>query len=57
MTLADAVGQYVDYNQAIGMRFQVDAGMLRAFHRQTGDVDLAVSRPTWSLPFCSPVTR
>lgn len=23
------------------MRFQVDAGMLRAFHRQTGDVDLA----------------
>ena len=40
MTLVQAVAKYVDYNQAIGMRFQVDAGMLRAFHRQTGDVDL-----------------
>ena len=54
MTLADAVAQYVDYNQSIGMRFQVDAGMLRAFHRQTGNVDLAAVSADMVAAFLQP---
>ncbi len=54
MTLAQAVATYVDYNQAIGMRFQVDAGMLRAFHRQTGDVDLAAVSADMVAAFLQP---
>ena len=54
MTLVQAVAKYVDYNQAIGLRFQVDAGMLRAFHRQTGDVDLAAVSADMVAAFLQP---
>ncbi len=54
MTLADAVVQYVDYNQSIGMRFQVDAGILRAFHRQTGDVALVAVSADMVAAFLQP---
>ena len=54
MTLADAVVKYIDYHQSIGMRFQVDAGMLRAFHRQTGDVDLAAVAADQVAAFLQP---
>ena len=57
MTLADAVGQYVDYNQSIGMRFQVDAAILQAFHRQTGDIDLAAVSPVMVAAFLEPRHR
>ncbi len=45
MTLGDAITKYVDYNQSIGMRFQVDAALLKAFHRHAGEVDLAAIAP------------
>ena len=54
MTLADAVVTYIDYHQSIGMRFQVDAGMLRAFHRQTGDVHLAAVSADQVAAFLQP---
>ena len=57
MTLADAVVQYIDYNQAIGMRFQVDAVLLRAFHHQAGEVDLAAVSPDMIAAFLQPRHR
>ena len=45
MTLGHAIAQYVDFNQSIGMRFQVDAALLRAFHRHAGEVDVAAVSP------------
>ena len=54
MTLTDAVVTYIDYHQSIGMRFQVDAGMLRAFHRQTGDVHLAAVSADQVAAFLQP---
>lgn len=41
MTLGDAITKYVDLKQSMGMRFQAERRILRAFHRQVGDVRLA----------------
>jgi integrase/recombinase XerD len=41
MTLADAITQYVDLKQSMGMRFQTERRLLQAFRRQVGDVPLA----------------
>ncbi len=40
MTLADAIATYVDLKQSMGMRFRNERYILKALHRQVGDVDL-----------------
>jgi site-specific recombinase XerD len=40
MTLADAITNYVDLKQSMGMRFRSERGILKALHRHVGDVDL-----------------
>ena len=40
MTLADAIANYVDLKQSMGMRFRNERCILKALHRQVGDVDL-----------------
>lgn len=40
MTLADAITNYVDLKQSMGMRFRSERGILNALHRHVGDVDL-----------------
>jgi site-specific recombinase XerD len=40
MRLADAIAHYVEVKQAMGMRFRNERYILRAFHRQVGDVQL-----------------
>ncbi len=57
MTLGDAITKYVDYNQSIGMRFQVDAAILTAFHRHAGDVDLTAISPDVVAAFLQPRHR
>ncbi len=57
MTLGDAITTYVDYNQSIGMRFQVDAALLKAFHRHAGEVDLAAISPDVVAAFLQPRDR
>lgn len=41
MRLADAITQYVDLKQSMGMRFRNECQVLQAFHRQVGDLHLA----------------
>ncbi|MGH9204679.1 MAG: tyrosine-type recombinase/integrase, partial [Vicinamibacterales bacterium] len=57
MTLGQAIATYVDVNQSVGMRFQVDAGMLRAFHRHAGERDLAAISPDLVVAFLQPRQR
>lgn len=55
--LADAIAHYIDLNQSMGMRFHVDAAMLKAFHRHAGDVDLAAITPEVIVAFLQPRHR
>lgn len=57
MTRADAIAKYVDLNQSMGMRFHVDAAMLKAFYRHVGDVDLAGIAPDVVVAFLQPRRR
>ena len=57
MTLGDAITRYVTFNQSVGMRFQVDAGLLKAFHRHAGEVDLAAISPAVVAAFLQPRHR
>src|SRR3970282_1834538 len=57
MRLADAIATYVALNQSMGMRFHVDAAMLKAFHRHVGDVDLAGISPDVVVAFLQPRRR
>jgi site-specific recombinase XerD len=57
MRLGDAIALYIDFNQSIGMRFQVDAAILTAFHRHAGDVDLAAISPDVVAAFLQPRHR
>lgn len=57
MTLGHAIAQYVDFNQSMGMRFQVDAALLRAFHRHAGEVDVAAVSPDVLATFLQPNDR
>ncbi len=41
MSLADAITQYVDLKQSMGMRFRNERQILQAFHRHVGDVHVA----------------
>jgi integrase len=56
MTLSSVIAAYVDLNQSMGMRFQVDTGLLRAFQRHTGDIDLAAITPDLICAFLQPRT-
>jgi integrase/recombinase XerD len=40
MTLADAIANYVDLKQSMGIRVRSERGILKALHRHVGDVDL-----------------
>lgn len=57
MTLVDAIARYLDLNQAVGMRFQVDEAILKAFHRHAGEVDLAAISPEVIVAFLQPRRR
>ena len=57
MTLGDAIARYVTFNQSVGMRFQVDAAILTAFHRHAGDVDLTAISPDVVAAFLQPRHR
>ncbi len=57
MTLGQAIATYVALNQAVGMRFHVDAALLHAFHRHAGDVDLAAISPDVVATFLQPRHR
>ena len=57
MTLGDAIARYVDFNQSVGMRFQVDEAILKAFHRHAGDVDVAAISPDVVVAFLQPRRR
>jgi len=57
MTLGHAITQYIDFNQSVGMRFQVDAALLRAFHRHAGEVDVAAVSPDVLAAFLQPRQR
>lgn len=54
MTLGNAIARYVDFNQSVGMRFQVDAALLKAFHRHAGEVDLAAISRDVVVAFLQP---
>ena len=41
MTLAEAIATYVDLKQSMGMRFRSEHAILKALHRQVGEVELA----------------
>ena len=56
MTLSSVIAAYVDLNQSMGMRFHVDTGLLRAFQRHTGDIDLAAITPDLICGFLQPRT-
>ncbi|MBI2071655.1 MAG: tyrosine-type recombinase/integrase [Gemmatimonadetes bacterium] len=55
--LANAIARYTDLNRALGMRFQVDEAMLKAFHRHAGEVDLAAISPEVVVAFLQPRHR
>jgi len=57
MTLAAAIAHYVALNQSMGMRFQVDAGILRAFQRHAGEVDFSAISPEVIVAFLQPRQR
>jgi integrase/recombinase XerD len=54
MTLHDAITQYVTFNQALGMRFQVDVAFLARLHRQVGDIELAALSSDHVAAFLKP---
>ena len=54
MTLGNAIARYVGFNQSVGMRFQVDAALLKAFHRHAGEVDLAAISRDVVVAFLQP---
>ena len=54
MTLAVAIANYIDLNQSMGMRFHVDAAILKAFHRHAGEIDLAAITPEVIVAFLQP---
>jgi site-specific recombinase XerD len=53
MKLADAITQYVDFKQALGMQFRNERQVLRAFHRQVGDVQVGEVSTTAVATFLS----
>ena len=55
--LTDAITRYVEFNQAVGMRFHVDAAILKAFHRHVGEADVAAISPDVVLAFLQPRHR
>jgi site-specific recombinase XerD len=57
MTLGDAIARYVEFNQSVGLRFQVDVAILKAFHRHVGEVDLAAISPDVVVAFLQPQRR
>jgi site-specific recombinase XerD len=57
MTLGDAISQYVEFNQSVGMRFQVDEAILKAFLRHVGETDLATVSPDVVVAFLQPRRR
>ena len=48
MKLGSAIQEYTDYKRSLGMDFRTDATRLRAFLRQTGDVE--IDNP-WSMKY------
>ena len=40
MKLGSTIQEYIDYKRSLGMDFRTDATRLRAFLRQTGDVEI-----------------
>jgi len=59
MRLHDLVDTYVDFKRSLGMRFCSDAGVLRAFCRAVGEIDVADVKPEVVLAFIAgtgPVT-
>ncbi len=57
MTLSSVIAEYLALNQSLGMRFQVDAGLLRAFQQHAGDVKLATISPEMISAFLRPRTH
>jgi integrase/recombinase XerD len=60
MKLFEAVTQYVEYKQSMGMRFHTEARTLRSFCRTLGDVSLAdieADRVYAYIAGSGPVTR
>lgn len=60
MKLADAVAQYVEHKQAMGMRFRTEQRTLKSFCHGLGDTDLAQIGPDTVRSFLAgagPVTR
>jgi len=55
--LADAITRYVEFNQSVGMRFHVDAAILKAFHRHVGEADVAAISSDVVLAFLQPRHR
>ncbi|NIA16055.1 MAG: tyrosine-type recombinase/integrase [Nitrospiraceae bacterium] len=45
MKLLDLISDYIAFKQGIGMRFRSDSGVLRAFCRAMGDVELSEVEP------------
>lgn len=59
MKLTDLVSSYITFKRSLGMRFRSDAGVLRAFCRALGDVELCDIKPGAVLAFLAgngPVT-
>lgn len=54
MTLIDAITAYVELKQSMGMRFHAAHTILKAFHRQAGDVDIAAVSPDVVTRFLQP---
>jgi site-specific recombinase XerD len=57
VTLAAAMAQYIDLNQAMGLRFHVDEALLKAFHRHAGAVDVGAVSPDVVIAFLQPRHR
>ena len=45
MNVAEAINTYIDFKRVLGMSFRTDAGVLGAFARTIGDVDLREVKP------------
>jgi site-specific recombinase XerD len=54
MRLIDAITAYVDLKQSMGMKFRGAHAILKAFQRQTGDVDVAAVSPEIIAAFLQP---
>lgn len=60
MRLSEAITQYVEYKQSMGMRFHTEARTLRSFCRTAGDValpDIEADRVHAYIAGAGPVTR